>query len=324
MKKRFLGQSSLEVSAIGFGTMNMGREDKERTREEDEKMIRIIRQAYEDGVTLFDTAEVYTNEKLVGEALEPFREDIVLATKFGISMSDGEQIVDANPEGIRKSLEGSLKKLRTDYVDLYYLHRVDINTPIEVVAETMKELHKEGKIKHWGISEPGVETLRRAHKVFPVTAVQSEYSMMYREREEDLFPVLEELGIGFVPFSPLAKGFLTDATDGAYLSQANSNTRFSKKNLENNLALKKLVVQFAEEKEVSAAQISLAWVIAQKPWIVPIPGTTKMHRMKENVAAASVDLTEDELKQLKEALDKVQIAGSRYEPGSEFEKRVGI
>ena len=317
MNKRTLGKNGLEVSAIGLGCMTIGRD---YSTESKNQATNIIRRAYDMGVTMFDTAEVYggggRNESLVGEAIKPFRQKIVLATKCGVRFIDGHMVMNSSPEVIRESVEGSLKRLQTDYIDLYYTHRVDPMIPIETVAETMAQLHKEGKILHWGISEPSMETLRRANTVFPVAAIESEYSMMWREPEQTLFPTLEELGIGLVPYRPLARGFLTGAASGMFLQGA-ENTRFDEKNLPANMALKELLQKLAAEKQVSAAQLALAWILAQKPFIVPIPGTSRMESMEENVRAAEVTFTEKELSKIRELLEKIPISGERYDPDSE-------
>lgn len=291
-------------------------------------MIKLIHQAVEKGVTFFDTAEVYgpyTNEELVGEALEPYRKEVVIATKCGIQIVDGKQIVIGKPETMRRSIEGSLKRLRTEYIDLYYLHRVDPDTPIEEVAETMKLLQQEGKIRHWGVSEAGVQTIRRAHAVFPLTAVQSEYSMWWREPEKELLPTLEELGIGFVPFSPLGKGFLTGSIS--------KDTRFDKSDFRNivprftteNLNANQVIIDFikilANEKNATPAQIALAWVLAVKPWIAPIPGTTKLSRLEENLQSINVEITPEELRKINDMLNSIPISGDRYP--EELAKRVG-
>ena len=326
MQKRQLGKNGLVVSAVGLGCMGMSHgygpaADKN-------EMIALIRRAVEKGVTFFDTAEVYgpyDNENLVGEALAPFKGQVVIATKFGIQMIDGKQVLDAKPAAIRTSVEGSLKRLGVEALDLYYLHRVDPEVPVEEVAGTMKELAGEGKVKHWGLSEAGVETIRKAHAVLPLTAIQSEYSMMWRQPEEQLLPVLEELGIGFVPFSPLGKGFLTGRFDkNSTFAKDDFRSivpRFKPENLDENQVLVRLVKDIAEDKDVTPAQIALAWVLAQKPWIAPIPGTTKMQRMEENTDAAEVELTGQELKDLNKALARIKIAGDRYP--AEFAKRVG-
>lgn len=327
MKKRKLGKSGLEVSAIGFGCMGLNFSYKHTLDKKDS--ISLLKAAYDDGVTFFDTAEMYgpyTNEELVGEAFSSIRDKVVIATKFGIKLEDGKQVQDSNPARIRQSVEGSLKRLKTDYIDLYYQHRVDTNTPIEEVAETMKDLIKEGKIKHWGLSEAGVNTIKRAHAVLPVTAIQSEYSMWWRRPEEELIPTLEELGIGLVPFSPLGKGFLTgkikkDATfeKGDF---RNIVPRFNPENLKANYELVDLLEKIANDLNVTPAQIALAWLLAQKPWIVPIPGTTKESRLKENDHAAEVELSGDNLKKIEAALAKVKIAGDRYP--EDLEKRTGL
>jgi len=318
MQKRKLGKSNLEVSAIGLGCMGLSfglgpAVDKQTG-------INLIRAAAERGVTLFDTAEIYgpyTNEELVGEALAPFREDVVIATKFGFSIFDGKQQgLDSRPERIKHVAEESLKRLRTDHIDLFYQHRVDDQVPIEDVAGAVKELIQEGKVKHFGLSEASASTIRRAHKVQPVTALQSEYSMWWREPETATFPTLEELGIGFVPFSPLGKGFLTGAinkdTQFDKTDFRNIVPRFSSENRDANQLLVDLVTKFAKQKNATPAQIALAWILAQKPWIVPIPGTTKIHRLEENLGGANVELTADDLRQLNEATSKIAIKGARY------------
>jgi len=327
MKKRILGKSGLEVSAIGFGCMGLNYAYANTLNKQEG--ISLLKATYDNGVTFFDTAEIYgpyTNEELVGEALSPIRDKVVIATKFGIKLEDGKQIQDSNPAHIRKSVEGSLKRLKTDYIDLYYQHRVDVNTPIEEVAETIKLLIKEGKIKHWGLSEAGVETIRRAHAVQPITAVESEYSLWWRKPEEQLIPTLEELGIALVPFSPLGKGFLTGKIKkNATFEKGdfrNIVPRFTTKNLEANQKLIDLLEQVAQEKNATPAQISLAWLLAQKPWIVPIPGTTKEDRMKENNNAAEIQLSADNLHNINAALSKIKIEGERYP--KELEKRTGL
>ena len=326
MKYRELGKSGLKVSAMGLGCMGMSH--GYGAAGDKEEMIKLIHQAVEKGVTFFDTAEVYgpyTNEELVGEALEPYRKEVVIATKCGIQIVDGKQIVIGKPETIRRSIEGSLKRLRTEYIDLYYLHRVAPDTPIEEVAETMKQLQQEGKIRHWGVSEAGVQTIRRAHAVFPLTAVQSEYSMWWREPEKELLPTLEELGIGFVPFSPLGKGFLTGSIS--------KDTRFDKSDFRNivprftaeNLNANQVIVDFvkilANEKNATPAQIALAWVLAVKPWIAPIPGTTKLSRLEENLQSINVEITPEELRKINDMLNSIPISGDRYP--EELAKRVG-
>src|SRR5438477_8368780 len=321
MQKRKLGKSGLEVSALGFGCMGMSfgygpAGDKQ-------EMISVIRAAVERGVTFFDTAEVYgpfTNEELVGEALAPFRGKVVIATKFGweANPADGGKWTSLNsrPEYIKKVAEASLKRLKTDVIDLFYQHRVDLNVPIEDVAGAVKELIQEGKVKHFGLSEAGAKTIRRAHAVQPVAALQSEYSLFWREPEETVMPTLEELGIGFVPFSPLGKGYLTGKIDESTTFDAsdfrNTVPRFSAENRKANQALVGLLGRIAERKKATPAQIALAWLLAQKPWIVPIPGTTKVHRLKENVAAASVELTADDLRDIESAASGITVHGARY------------
>ena len=317
MVKRTLG-TSLEVSAMGLGCMGMSfafgpPPDKQ-------EMISLIRAAVDRGVTFFDTAQVYgpyTNEALVGEALEPVRDEVVIATKFGFDLegSIGPGALDSRPETIRRSVEGSLQRLRTDMIDLLYQHRVDPNVPIEEVAGTVKELVDEGKVRHFGLSEAGVQTIRRAHAVQPITALQSEYSLWWREPEQTILPTLEELGIGLVPFSPLGKGFLTGTIDTTteFSSDDFRNTvpRFADRQArEANLAFVELLTRIAERKQTTSAQIALAWLLAQKPWIVPIPGTTKLHRLEENLAAADVELTPDELREIEDA--QIEAEGARY------------
>jgi aryl-alcohol dehydrogenase-like predicted oxidoreductase len=319
MKKRKLGKSNLELSAIGLGCMGMsfGYGPAQDKRE----MISLIRSAVERGVTFFDTAEAYgpfTNEELVGEALGPMRKRVVIATKFGFKFGPkGEQIgLDSRPEHIKQVADGSLKRLRTDVIDLFYQHRVDPGVPIEDVAGAVKELIQEGKVKHFGLSEPGVQTIRRAHAVQPVTALQSEYSLWWRQPEEEVLPTLEELGIGFVPFSPLGRGFLT--------GKMNENTSFDSTDLRNTLprftpearkanqALVDLLGKIAERKKATPAQIALSWLLAQKPWIVPIPGTTKLHRLEENIGAVAVELTSDDLREIESAASNITVQGARY------------
>lgn len=327
MKKRKLGNSGLEVSAIGFGCMGMSQSYPPFP--EKGEAISLLRSAVELGVTFFDTAEVYgpyTNEELVGEALEPYRDKVVIATKFGYHIQNGKSAgLDSRPETIRKAVEGSLKRLRTDHIDLLYQHRVDPNVPIEEVAETVGQLMKEGKVLYWGLSEAGAQTVRRAHAVLPLAAVQSEYSMWYRKPEEGLFPALEELGVGFVAFSPLGKGFLTgrfnkdtrfDSTDFR-----SSIPRFKPENLEVNQDLLELIKDIAAKKNATTAQIALAWVLAQKPWIVPIPGTKKLERLKENLGAQDIEFSAQELAEINKALSKINIAGERYP--EEVEKLTG-
>ncbi|MGD1046435.1 MAG: aldo/keto reductase [Bacteroidota bacterium] len=327
MQKRKLGKNGLEVSALGLGCMGMSYAYGEIPGKKE--MISLIQKAVEDGVTLFDTAEMYgpfTNEELVGEALAPYRNKVVIATKFGIKMQDGKQVQDSRPEQIRKSVEGSLRRLNTDFIDLYYQHRVDTTVPIEDVAGAIKDLIRAGKIKHWGLSEAGVKTVRRAHAVQPLTAIQSEYSLWWRRPEEELVPTLEELGIGFVTFSPLGKGFLTGSfnKDSKFGKSDFRNIvpRFTPEALEANQVLVDLLKKVAEQKNATPGQIALAWLLAQKPWIVPIPGTTKLNRLEENIGAASVALTSKELSEIKLALDNIKVMGNRYP--EELEKRTGL
>ncbi len=328
MKKRTLGRSGLEVSALGLGCMGMSHgygvpADKK-------EMINLIHKAIDMGITFFDTAEIYgpfVNEELVGEALAPFRDKVVIATKFGIyNDANGQQLQDSRPETIRHSLEGSLKRLKTDYIDLYYQHRVDPNVPIEEVAETVKKFIKEGKVRHFGLSEAGVKTIKRAHAVQPVTAVQSEYSLWWRKPEEELIPTLEELGIGFVPFSPLGRGYLTGKID--------ENTAFDKSDFRNmlprftaearktNRAIIDFISGIAKHKKATPAQIALAWLLAKKPWIVPIPGTTKLYRLEENIGSIDIELSIKELQELDDATSKIKIEGDRYPEA--LEKRSGL
>jgi aryl-alcohol dehydrogenase-like predicted oxidoreductase len=326
MQKRSLGKSGIEVSAIGVGCMGLshGYGPAIDRREG----IALIHRAIDGGVSFFDTAEIYDdNEILVGEALKSCRDEIVLATKCGIKNVDGKQVVDGRPEAIRASAEKSLKRLGTEVIDLYYLHRVDVNVPIEEVAETMKDLARQGKIRHWGLSEAGVRTIRRAHAVFPLAAVQSEYSMMWREPEKELLPTLEELDIGFVPFSPLGKGFLAGGIkrDAAF-GEGDFRRfvpRFTPENIDANQVLVDLIASLARTKKATNAQIALAWVLAQKPWIVPIPGTRSMKRLEENLLSCDVRLSGDDVSVLNAALDRIEIAGDRYQPGSDAAKRVG-
>ncbi|PYV50785.1 MAG: aldo/keto reductase [Acidobacteria bacterium] len=327
MKTRKLGKNNLEVSAIGLGCMGLSfgygpAVDKQQG-------ISLIRAAVERGVTFFDTAEVYgpyTNEELVGEALAPFRDQVVIATKFGFKIENGKQAgLDSRPEHIKEVAEASLKRLKTDVIDLFYQHRVDPNVPIEDVAGAVKDLIQQGKVKHIGFSEAGVQTIRRAHAVQHVTALQSEYSLWWREPEAEMIPTLEELGIGFVPFSPLGKGFLTGAikedTKFDKTDFRNIVPRFTEENRRANQALVDLVGKFAAQKKVTPAQIALAWLLAQKPWIVPIPGTTKQHRLEENIGAAAVELTPEDLQQIENAASKIPVQGARYP--EELQKLVG-
>lgn len=327
MNKRFLGKSGLQVSALGFGCMGLDYAYSNKLTKPE--AIALLRAAFDRGITFFDTAEMYgpfTNEELVGEAFAQCRDRVVVATKFGIKIADGKQVQDSKPESIRKAIEGSLKRLRTDYIDLYYQHRVDPQTPIEEVAGAIKALIKEGKIRHWGLSEAGVQTIRRAHAVQPVTAVESEYSLWWRRPEAELIPTLEMLGIGFVPFSPLGKGFLTGALSKTAKFEKNDFRsivpRFTSENLEANQGLIDLLEQVARSKKATPAQIALAWILAQKNWIIPIPGTTKLHRLEENNGAASVVLTAPEVADINTALAKITIAGDRYP--EELEKRTGL
>lgn len=321
MQKRKLGKSTLEVSALGLGCMSMSfayGPAKDKT-----EMITLIRKAVELGVTFFDTAEVYgpfTNEELVGEALAPVRQKVVIATKFGFDSSGGQpgplRGLNSRPEHIKQVVEASLKRLRTDFIDLLYQHRVDPNVPIEDVAGAVKELIRQGKVRHFGMSEAGVQTIRRAHSVQPVTALQSEYSLWWREPEEEILPALEELGIGFVPFSPLGRGFLTGAIDEKTTFDStdfrSTSPRFSAENRKANQALVEVIARFAAQKEATSAQIALAWLLARKPWIVPIPGTTKLHRLQENIGAASIALSPADLSELENAASQISIQGARY------------
>ena len=319
MQKRLLGRSGLEVSALGLGCMGLsyGYGPATDTRQS----IELIRAAVERGVTFFDTAEVYgpyLNEEVVGDALRPYRDRVVIATKFGFTFGDDnkQQILNSRPEHIRKAVEGSLRRLKTDVIDLLYQHRVDPDVPIEEVAGVVKDLIAEGKVKHFGLSEAGAQTIRRAHAVQPVTALQSEYSLWWREPEQAILPLLEELGIGFVPFSPLGKGFLTGAiTASTPFGEDDFRSRvprFAAEAIDANTQLVTLLGELAAEKGVTSAQIALAWLLAQKPWIVPIPGTTKLHRLEENMAAAEVVLSAADLRQISQALDTVKIVGDRY------------
>ncbi len=320
MQKRKLGSSNLEVSALGLGCMGMSYGYGPAVDKKDG--ISLIRAAVERGVTFFDTAEVYgpfTNEELVGEALAPFRDQVVIATKFGFKLdpNTGQQAgLDSRPEHIKEVAEASLKRLKTNVIDLFYQHRVDPNVPIEDVAGTVKELIQQGKVKHFGLSEAGVRTIRRAHAVQPVTALQSEYSLWFREPEKEVIPTLEELGIGFVPFSPLGKGFLTgkisEDTQFDKSDFRNIVPRFTPENRKANEAFVDLLRKIAERKKATPAQIALAWLLAQKPWIVPIPGTTKLARLEENIAAVGVDFTPDDLREIDTAASKITVRGARY------------
>lgn len=316
MEQRKLGNSGLEVSSLGLGCMGLtfgyGPATDKSTG------IKLIRSAAEKGVTFFDTAEAYgiANEELVGEALAPFRKNVVIATKFGFTNGDSKQGQDSHPNRIRLVAEESLRRLKTDVIDLFYQHRVDTGVPMEEVAGTVKDLIQEGKVKHFGLSEAGVQSIRKAHAVQPVTALQSEYSLWWREPEKEILPLLEELGIGFVPFSPLGKGFLTGAIKADTKFDAsdfrNVVPRFSEENRTANQQLVDLLQEIANEKEATMAQIALAWLLAQKPWIAPIPGTTKLHRLEENLGGAAIELSSGDLEKIESAASKVEIQGARY------------
>jgi aryl-alcohol dehydrogenase-like predicted oxidoreductase len=327
MQKRKLGNSNLEVSALGLGCMGISFGLGQAVDPKDG--IALIRAAVERGVTFFDTAEVYgpfKNEEVVGEALVPVREQIVIATKFGFNIDDSgvqhkDPPLNSRPERIKAVAEASLKRLKTDYIDLFYQHRVDPNVPMEDVAGAVRDLIDEGKVRHFGLSEAGVEAIRRAHSVQPVTALQSEYSLWWREPEAEIFPVLEELGIGFVPFSPLGKGFLTGKIDANTKFDStdfrSTVPRFSEENRKANQALIDLIAKFAAQKNATPAQIALAWVLAQKTWIVPIPGTTKLHRLEENIGAADIELTADDLRELETLTSQIKVQGARYSEGAQ-------
>jgi pyridoxine 4-dehydrogenase len=321
MQKRKLGKSNLEVSTLGLGCMGLSSGFGPPV--EKPYGISLIRAAFERGVTFFDTAEAYgpfANEELVGEALAPFRDQVVIATKFGFKIDPKAERplagVDSRPEHIREVAEASLKRLKTDVIDLFYQHRVDPNVPIEDVAGSVKDLIQQGKVRHFGLSEAGVQTIRRAHKVQPVTALQSEYSLWWREPEAEIIPTLEELGVGFVPFSPLGKGFLTGAINEQTKFDKNDFRnivpRFTPENRKANQALVDVLGRFAKQKRATPAQIALAWLLAQKPWIVPIPGTTKLQRLEENVASGSIELTRDDLRQIDDVASKIPVQGERY------------
>jgi aryl-alcohol dehydrogenase-like predicted oxidoreductase len=317
MKKRTLGKSGLEVSAIGFGCMGLS--FGYGPAAEKQQAISLIRDTFENGVTFFDTAEAYgpfLNEEVVGEALAPIRDKVVIATKFGFKEGDSHVGMDSRPERIRRVADASLKRLRTDRIDLFYQHRVDPNVPMEDVAGTVKDLIREGKVRHFGLSEAGVQSIRRAHAVLPVAALQSEYSLWWREPEAEVLPACEELGIGFVPFSPLGKGFLTgkidESTSFARDDFRNIVPRFSSEARKANQGLVELLGSMAAPRRVTPAQIALAWLLSQKPWIVPIPGTTKLHRLKENVGAAVIDLTANDLREIGDALAQIKVQGDRY------------
>ena len=325
MKQRTLGRSGLEVSALGLGCMGLSHSFGPATHRA--QAIALIRAAVDGGVTFFDTAQVYgpfTNEQLVGTALAPLRGNVVIATKFGFGLDDnGNQTggLDSRPDHIRRTTDGSLKRLGVESIDLLYQHRVDPNVPIEDVAGTVKELIAEGKVKHFGLSEAGVQTIRRAHAVQPVTALQSEYSLWWREPEAEILPALEELGIGFVPFSPLGKGFLTGKIDETTTFDSsdfrNTVPRFAPENRKANRAIVDLVASIAARKGATPAQLALAWVLAQRPWIVPIPGTTKLHRLEENLGAVNVELSPDDLREIDAAVSTVTVHGQRYSEGSQ-------
>jgi aryl-alcohol dehydrogenase-like predicted oxidoreductase len=323
MQKRRLGNSILEVSALGFGCMGLSFGYGPPT--ERQAGMELIRTAAERGVTFFDTAEVYgpyTNEELVGEALAPFRGRVAIATKFGWRIENGASMgLDSRPDHIREVAEASLRRLRVETLDLFYQHRVDPNVPIEDVAGALKDLIREGKVRHFGLSEASAGTIRRAHAVHPVTAVQSEYSLWWREPEETILPTLEELGIGFVPFSPLGKGFLTGRIDETTSFDStdfrNTVPRFTPENRKANQAVVKLVTNMAAKKRATPAQVALAWLLAQKPWIVPIPGTTKLHRLEENLGAVNVELTADDLREIEDAASAIPVHGARYAESSQ-------
>jgi len=326
MKTRFLGNSGLEVSTLGLGCMGLSFGYGPAT--EKNEAIKLLQKAFDSGITFFDTAEAYGpfhNEELLGEALAPFRDKVVIATKFGFKDAKPTEGVDSRPEHIIEVVEASLKRLKTDVIDLLYQHRTDPNVPIEDVAGTVKDLIQQGKVKHFGMSEAGVESIRRAHAVQPLTALQSEYSLWWREPEKEILPTLEELGIGFVPFSPLGKGFLTgtinENTQFDETDFRNIVPRFTEENRKANLALVELIQKIATEKNASPAQIALAWLLAQKPWITPIPGTTKIHRLEENIGAVNVELSAEDLQNIEESASKITITGERYP--KLFQDRVG-
>ena len=331
METRKLGDSNLEVSALGLGCMGLSFSYKPFP--EKHEVIALLHAAVERGVTFFDTAEVYgpfNNEELVGEALEPFRGKVTIATKFGFDInpdgSRGARGINSSPEHIKQAAEGSLKRLKVDVIDLYYQHRVDPNVPIEDVAGAIKNLIAEGKVRHFGMSEAGAQTVRRAHAVQPVTALQSEYSLWFRRPEAEIVPMLEELGIGFVPYSPLGKGFLTGKMDQSTKFDSadirSSIPRFKPDAMKANQALVNLLERIAAEKRATPAQIALAWLLAQKPWIVPIPGTTKLHRLEENLGAASIELSGADLREIEEAAEKIKVEGERYPEN--LEKMTGL
>src|SRR5450631_3430137 len=331
MQRRKLGNSNLEVSALGLGCMGMS--FSYGVVHDKQEMISVLRGAVERGITFFDTAEVYgpfANEELLGEGLSPVRDKVVIATKFGFNLnpdgSPGWQGVNSRPERIKQVAEASLKRLKTDAIDLFYQHRVDPNVPIEDVAGAVKDLIREGKVKHFGLSEAGVGTIRRAHAIQPVTALQSEYSLWWREPEAEVLPTLEELSIGFVPFSPLGKGFLTGKIDESTTFDSsdfrNTVPRFSRENRKANQTVVDLVGALAARRGVTPAQLGLAWVLAQRPWIVPIPGTTKLHRLEENIGAVSIELTTNELREIETASAQIKVIGTRYT--EQMEKSTGL
>lgn len=315
MEKRRLGNNGLEVSALGFGCMGLNFLDGKAM--EKKEAIKLLHQAVERGITFFDTAEAYgpyTNEELVGEGLMPFRKDVVIATKFGCKDASPAIGLDSRPETIRAVTEASLRRLKTDYIDLLYQHRVDPNVPIEDVAGTVKDLIQEGKVKYFGLSEASPSTIRRAHVIQPVSALQSEYSLFWREPEDEIIPILEELGIGFVPFSPLGKGFLTGAINTKLddVDRRNVLPRFTEENIKANLVLVEALSEIAQQKNVTTGQLALAWLLAQKPWIAPIPGTTKLHRLEENIGSTNIILTADELAKIDMTVKGITLVGDRY------------
>jgi len=327
MQKRQLGKSGLEVSAIGLGCMGLSY--AYGTPPPKEEGIKLLHAAVDRGVTFFDTAEMYgpfTNEELLGEALAPFRDELIIATKFGFKIENGKSVgLDSRPQHIKDVAEASLKRLRTDRIDLFYQHRVDPSVPIEDVAGAISDLINEGKVRHWGLSEAGVDTIRKAHSIVPVAALQNEYSLWWRQPEDEVLPLLEELGIGFVPFSPLGRGFLTgkinESTTFSDTDFRNTLPRFTEEARKANQAVVDLLTRIGQEKNATPAQIALAWLLAQKPWIVPIPGTTKVNRLDENIRAVDIELTTDDLGEIDEAAANIKIEGSRYPP--ELEKTVG-
>ncbi|ANF49165.1 aldehyde oxidase [Chryseobacterium glaciei] len=315
MQKRKLGNSGLEVSALGFGCMGLNFLDGKGLDKND--AITLLHNAVERGITFFDTAEAYgpyTNEEIVGEALQPYREDVVIATKFGCKEASPAVGLDSRPETIRAVTEASLKRLKTDYIDLLYQHRVDPNVPIEDVAGTVKDLIQEGKVKYFGLSEASAKTIRKAHSIQPVSALQSEYSLFWREPENEIIPTLEELGIGFVPFSPLGKGFLTGIINKKLedIDRRNVIPRFSEENIKVNLVLVDALSEIAKQKNITTGQLALAWLLAQKPWITPIPGTTKLHRLEENIGSTNIILTGDELAKIDTTVKGITLVGDRY------------